>query len=311
VPTQQIAMSKLKGKTVYYLGIGSGYSQEAGNGFASAARAAGLNPVINSGVTPEYWNQAIQEAVARHAAGILVGTGIVPALIQRSVAQATAAGIPTVQQNSIPPASVTTATVLVPTDIGDADAAAAALDTGCKVNALVGTVPSEVGLVSMSRSIENALHALCPATCKTQDVDINLQTMSTTASPELASALRRNPSINTIMPVFDSLGLLFQPALTQSGSKARVYSLDGDAPNLANVRQGKQAADYAFAPTNYEGYALMDALARAILKVPVNEPPVQFQLFTTANIPKSDSFSAMWPKLVGFQSKFMKVWGLS
>jgi DNA-binding LacI/PurR family transcriptional regulator len=312
VPAQQIDMSKLKGKTVYYLSLGSGYSQLLGDGFASAARAAGLNPVISNGATPESWNQAIQEAVSRRAVGIFVGTGHVPAIMAKSVAQAKAGGIPTVQENSIPPDPAgIAATVLVPTDVGKVIAAYAALDNGCKVDAVVAAPSSQPGLVAIGQSATDEFKRLCPDTCKTQNLDINLETMSTTAAPALESALRQNPSVNVVLPTFDSLALLFQPALAQSGSKARVYSFDGNTPNLDQLRKGAQRADYAYAPPNYQGYINVDTLARTVLKVPSSAPAVQLQLFTVGNISKSDSFSALWPKLEGFQSEYMKAWGLS
>jgi ribose transport system substrate-binding protein len=309
--SQPIEMSKLKGKLVYYIGVGSGISLRLANDFAAAAHAAGLNPVLFSGATPEAWNTGIQQAIARHAAGIMMFP-IQPSLVASSLAQAKAAGIPVVNENSVPPpATGVTANVLVATDTGKQVAAYAALQTGCAAHALISYDPAFSGLVAIGNSMTAEFKQLCPATCTTQVLSVNLATVATDAGPALQSALERNPSINAVMPAFDSLALVMQPALAQSGSKAKLYSLDGDPPNLALVRKGLQAADYSYAPTQYQAYISVDALARAILKVTNNPPPVQFQLFTTANIPASDSFAAMWPKLAGFQSEFMKLWGMS
>jgi ribose transport system substrate-binding protein len=310
-PSQSIDMGKLKGKIVYFIGIGSGYSQRLADGFAAAARAAGLQPVIVSGTSVEQWNTAIQQATARHAGGIMIDV-VIPSLVATSVAQAKAAGIPTMTSDSVPPPMVgMAANVLIRTDTGAPDAAQAALDTNCKVNAIISYDPSQVGLVAIGNSMKAELHTLCPTTCTTHDMPISLTTMSTAAGPALQTALARTPGINAVMPTFDSLGLLFEPAIAQSGSKAKLYSEDGDTPNLAMVAKGVQGADYSFAPTSYQGYIDLDTLARTMLKVKATPPPVQFQLFTAANIPKSTSFAAQWPQLVGFQSRFLKLWGLS
>jgi ribose transport system substrate-binding protein len=309
-PTQSIDMAKLKGKTVYFIGVGSGISLRQANDFAAAAKAAGLNPVLVSGATPDAWTTSIQQAIARHAAGIMMDP-LQPQLIQQALSQAKAAGIPVVNENSVPPpATGVTSNVLVPTDTGAQVAAYAALQTGCKVHALISYDPSFVGLVSIGNSMKAELQKLCPSTCTSQTLSVSLATVATNAGPALQSALQRNPSINAVMPTFDSLGLLMAPAIAQSQSKAKLYGLDGDTPNLALVRQGQQAVDYSYSPTQYQAYIDLDTLARTMLHQPASPPAVQFQLFTKANLPSSDSFNAMWPKLVGYQQTYMKLWGL-
>jgi ribose transport system substrate-binding protein len=308
-PTQPIQMSKLKGKLVYFISVGSGYSLRLANGFVAAAHAAGLNPVIFTGATPQDWNTGIQQAVSRHAAGIMM-MPIQPALVAASLAQARAAGIPVVNENSVPPpATGVTANVLVPT-VGAQIAAYAALQTNCNVHALLSYDPTFVGLVAIADSVKSELKLLCPTTCTSQDLVVNLATVATQAGSALQSALQRNPSINAVIPTFDSLGLVMAPALAQGGSSAKLYSFDGDAPNIELVRKGVQAADYSYAPTEYQGYIDLDALARTMLKLKANPSPVQFQLFNRSDLPSSNDFSAMWPKLTGYQSAFMKLWGL-
>lgn len=311
VPSQSIPMSKLKGKLVYFIGLGSGYSLRLATDFEIAAHAAGLNPVIFNGATPPDWNTGIQQAVSRHAAGIMM-MPIQPSLVQPSLAQAKTAGIPVVNENSIPPAATgITTTVPVPTTIGKQIAAYAALENNCKVNAVIPLDPAFVGLVSIAESMIAEFKQLCPSTCTGKTMPLNIATVATEAGPAIQSQLQKDPSINAVMPTFDSLALIMAPALAQSGSKAKLYSLDGDEANLALVRKGLQAADYSYAPTNYQAYIDVDALARTMLKMPSTPSPVQFQLFTTANIPGSSSFEALWPKLAGFQTQFMKLWGLS
>jgi ribose transport system substrate-binding protein len=310
-PSQPIDMSKLKGKTVYYIGIGSGYSQRLADGFVAAAHAAGLNPVVFNGLTPQQWDTGIEQAVSRHAGGV-VFMPATPTLVQPALAQAKAAGMPVVGEQSVPPSTAgTAATVLVKTDTGKQVAAYAALRTNCNVHAIVSFDPAQDGLVAIGNAMKNELKALCPSTCTFQDLPISIATMATKAAPALQEALQRTPSTDAVMPTFDSLGLLMSPALASSGSKAKIYSMDGDPASLALVQKGLQPEDYAYAPTEYQGYIDLDALARTMLKLPANPPAVQFQMFTTQNLPKTESFAAMWPNLAGYQRVFMKLWGLS
>jgi ribose transport system substrate-binding protein len=310
-PTQPIQMSKLKGKLVYFIGVGSGYSLRLATDFNIAAHAAGLEPVIFNGATPTDWNTGIQQAVSRHAAGIAMEP-IVPQLVVSSTAQAKAAGIPVVNSNSIPPPPTNiTVNQLVPTDSGKQLAAYAAIQSNCKVNAVLPLDPAFIGLVAIANSAIAEFKQLCPSTCTAKKMPLNIATLATQAGPAIQEALQRDPSINAVIPTFDTIALLMAPSIAQSGSKAKLYSEDGDDANLALVRKGLQAADYSYAPTEYEAYVMVDTLARAMLKMPAAPPPVQFQLFTTANIPASSSFAALWPKLVGFQATYMKLWGLS
>jgi ribose transport system substrate-binding protein len=307
---EPVDISKLKGKTIYVIDVGSGYSLRLANGITQAARLAGMNTVLSSGATPQDWNTGIQQAVARHAAGIIM-VPIVPALVASSTAQAKAAGIPVVNENSVPPpATGITANVLVPTS-GAAIAAQAIIDNNCHVNAVTPVDPTFVGLVAIAHSIAATFQQICPSTCKAQQMNLDIATLATQAGPALQSLLERNPSINAVMPTFDSMALVMQPALAQSGSKAKLYSEDGDAPNMALVSKGQQAADYSYAPTQYQGFIMVDTLARAILKMKNSPPAVQFQLFTPTTIPKSSSFAALWPKLATYESVYKKLWGLS
>jgi len=310
-PTQAIDASKLKGKLVYLVSIPSGYSERLWQGFQVAAKAAGLDPVFGSGDTPQEWNTSIQQAVARHASGIFL-MAITPSLVASSLAQAKAAGIPVMSQNSIPPAPTDIAgTVVVPVaNIGTVMAAYTALDNNCKVDALVGVDPTFSGTVALASYMKAEFHRLCPTTCKLNNLDISIATMATQAAPALQSALQRDPSVNAVLATFDSLALVMAPGLEQSGSKAKLYGTNGDPANLALVQKGLQASDYAYVPTSYQGYVNLDLLMRAMLKVPINAPNQQVQLFTTATLPKDESIPSMWPKLAGYQSRFMKLWGL-
>ncbi|MGH3266159.1 MAG: sugar ABC transporter substrate-binding protein, partial [Trebonia sp.] len=220
---QPIDMSKLKGKLVYFVSLPSGYSLRLWNGFAAAAHVAGLNPVFGAGSTPEQWNASIQQAVARHAAGIMI-MAVTPSLVASSVAQAKAAGIPVVSQNTIPPAATgMDATVLVSSTLANAPVAYAATQTGCKLNALLAYDPSFVGFLSIAAAASAEVHRLCPTTCTTQNLSVSVATMVTDAGPSLQSTLQRDPSINAVIPLFDSLALVMQPALAQSGSSAKMY----------------------------------------------------------------------------------------
>ena len=308
---QPIKMAKLRGKTIYVVNIGSGYSLRVANAVAAAARVAGIKTVIASGVTPQDWNTSIQQAVQRHAGGIMFIAAIVPQLVQQSTAQAKAAGIPIVASDSIPPAPVNiTKNVLIGTNSAGV-AAQAAIDHHCHVDAIIALDPAYIGLVSYGQTFASTLQQLCPSTCKSQTLDLSLATLATQTGPALQSALARDPSINAAYGTFDSLALLMKPALQSSGSKATLYGADGDPGNMALVKAGQQGADYSFAPGGYEGYEMMDTLARAMLKVKNSPAPMQFQLFTPASYPKNDSFGHLWPNLVGYQNKFKKLWGLS
>jgi ribose transport system substrate-binding protein len=315
IPQPAFDMGKNRGKSVYYISISqeTGYALALSQGFTAAAKAAGMKPFIFDAMDkPELFVQGVEQAIAAHAGGIFL-VSIPTSLIQAQLKQARAAGIPVLTLNyrgPSEPLQYTNGIFKVPvTRIGRNLAQYAAYATQCKAKSLVVSDPSIPGFVVQVNATHTELARLCPQ-CKATDVPISLATMATAAAPTVESALQRNPSTNAVLAMFDGLATYLQPSISASSSKALLISTDGNAQNLDAVRKGTQASDLAYAPTNYQGYLVIDQLGRAMLGLKTNPPAIQLQLFDHTNIPSGSSFTALWPGLVGFEQAFAKAWGL-
>ena len=89
---------------------------------------------------------------------------------------------------------------------------------------------------------------------------------STELQPAVQSALLKDPSINAIIPIYDSMGLFAAPAVTQaaSGRDIGIYSFNGTPAVMNLIKDGIVRMDSAEDP-QWTAYVNMDTAFRAML----------------------------------------------
>ncbi len=314
VPASAVDMAANKGKAVWFISPTqtAGYVRRVSEYFAAAARAAGMTPTVFDGKDePERFNEGIDEAVAAKAAGIVMWA-IPPEAVPNALAQAKAAHIPVIAAaTGVPNPTNGTVAETISVNLeqeGAALAEVAAAALGCKVDAAITLDTSQKALTSEAAAAKAELAKLCPSTCKSQEQTMSLATMATALGPATQTLLQREPGLNALLVTFDTAAFYMAPAIAQTGHHVLLVSTDGLPENLDLIREGKQAADISYPPAQYAGWLMLDQLGRAILKAPLTNPELPMHIFDKENLPSSNAFSALWPKMTGYEAAFEAEW---
>lgn len=134
---------------------------------------------------------------------------------------------------------------------------------------------------------------------------------STEIQPAVQSALLKDPSINAIIPIYDSMALFAAPAVTQaaSGRDIGIYSFNGTPAVMNMVKDGIVRMDSAEDP-QWTAYVNMDTAFRAMLGVePISGASGPIRVIDESNVDETgnppeagkgfggeypDAYRAMW-----------------
>lgn len=313
LPSTSTNMSKLSGKTIWFITpILEPFLISVTNAFNAAGKAAGVGThIYNAKAQPNLYNTGIEQAVAAHAAGIVLWA-IPPDSVPNALANAKKAGIPVVAgATGVPNPTDGTVAGTVSVDLaleGTQMANYALMITGCKTNALVAYDPGPKALTAELAGIKATFAKACPSTCKITEQSMSLATMATQLQTQTARFLLRDKTINVAISTFDTAATYMAPAV--ANAKLKLISTNGLSANLTSVRTtGPQIADVSYPPGEYVGWLMFDQTARAAMGEPVTQTTLPLQLFDKSNLPASNDFNSLWPKLVGYQAKFTALWG--
>ena len=197
--------SEVKGKTFAYVGIiTNSIIQEKFDAFAEGLESVGAKAIYFDGKgRPDVITQAIESAIAQNVSAI-IGDGIdAAALAGSAVAHANAANIPVINMNAGDPGSslpdgiaANVAPGAFKTGVLQADYLLAKTD--CKMNALSVFTSAAKLLADQNTAFKEEVERLCPKDCKVTEIDFDAATYPTSMTPQMQSALQRDPSINAI-----------------------------------------------------------------------------------------------------------------
>lgn len=185
----------------------------------------------------------------------------------------------------------------------------AIMDTGGKANALV-LISSEVNSTeSMVNGIKAEFKEVCPE-CKYKIQNVPVTEWATKVQPTVQSELLRDPTINYVMPIYDSISQFVVPAITITGSadRVKIATFNGTPFVLGMVQQGKVAMDIG-ENLDWIAHAILDAEMRMLCgQEAVKDPKIPFYIFdkdnakTAGNPPRvstgyGDAYAAGYAKL--------------
>ena len=316
VPSTPVKMTANKGKLLYDVSptLTNTLQAAIASGAASAAKAAGMQfkswDGMNSVPTE---NQGVTEAVSGGAKGIILQS-VASSIISGPLASATSAKIPVVNwDDDDPNAPLRGVSARVTSNFtmdGRAMGAYVLVHSNCNAHALVlypGQFPNNVDI---SNGFVDEVKSLCAA-CKVTAEAINPATMSTAVGPIVQASIRRDPKLEWVVPTFDFLATVIVPAIQAMGAQGKhvyVVSHDGNPPNLAYIRKHEvQVADIAFPPAQYQGWVLVDQVARLMAGQKSVADVIPTALVDTSNIPSTDA--KLYAKFGNYEAAFKKVWG--
>ena len=323
VPTASVpGVSKLKGKTVYYVPViqDAPTFTVAADAMKQALAAAGLKlQVCNGQAQPTAVAACVQLATTAGAAGIVLDA--IPYGMAYSALNAAAAkGIPILIADQVPDPASTPNTDKVSYLPGAQDMASqiawwTIADSGGKANGIIAEEidnPSSIAAVTDSLAIYKQNCPACVMTVK----KISATTTNLEASAASADLLA-DPSATYFYTEFeDSLQPTVQ-GIQQSGRSGISLSVAaGTVGGLGLLKTGSLVKAVVVADEVYEGWALTDEILRMATKAaPVNET-IPTRLFTKDNIGSiqvttAAQASGAWFGDNSFESQFAKLWGVS
>lgn len=239
---------------------------------------------------PTQWVQGMNTAIAEGYDLIDLQGGLPPELLAPQIAEAQAAGIlvsathnwdATTQPT---PEFMDAAGNVDYVTFGKIMAAWAMVQTEGQVNALV-LGPDEITPTAPLRdAILGYLADNCPD-CKTTYVNVPYNEWATQGQGVVQNALLADPTINYVLPVYDSMAQFIVPAIQIAGSSAKMVSYNGTPFVLDMMRDGDVVEMIVGESLGWTGLAGVDVNMRALCGLPpvgtLNTPAY---IFTDANV---------------------------
>lgn len=317
-----IDATKLKGKTIYSIPIDSKaeFYAVGEKAMKEVAAKAGVKYVtFPSDGTQTSYQQGIQQAINGGAGAILLN-GPLAKTLGPQIDAAKKAGIP-----------------VIPLHLSDADGPgtpgldyeafapfnqAARLFTqyaiadlkGKPVHALV-IQSSETGpAAGMIKTIADTLKSDGPGGSTSTVINVPVNQWSTQIQGQVQSALLKDPNINAVLPIYDSMALYAVPGIKQAAANRgiKVYSFNGTPAIMKMIKDGTVAVDVAENP-DWVAYVNIDVAFRAMLKAdPIKGETGPLRLIDASNVDETGNPPASGKGFGdSYQSAYLKLWGLA
>ncbi|MGJ9421411.1 sugar ABC transporter substrate-binding protein [Aeromicrobium sp. CF3.5] len=319
---EAIDVSSLEGKSIHSIPIDSKaeFYAVGEKAMKTVAEEAGVDFVtFPSDGTQTSFQQGIQQAINADAGAILLN-GPLAETLGPQIDAAKEAGIP-----------------VIPLHLSDADSegtpgleyeAFAPFNQGARlftqyaianlegepVHALVIEVSETGPSEGMVQTIEDTLAEEGPEGSTATVVNAPVAQWSTQVQGLVQSALLKDPKINAVLPIYDSIALYAAPGIQQSAGNRDVgiYTFNGTPAILKMVKDGSVEVNVAENP-DWVAYVNIDVAFRAML----GEDPIEGETGPLRLIDASNVDETGTPPESGkgfgdeYPDAFLKLWGLS
>jgi ribose transport system substrate-binding protein len=235
---------------------------------------------------PTQWVQGVEYGVSNNFDLIDLLAGADPRALVSQTTAAMAAGVKVTASHVTGfeqevPGSVTAAIPIDYKQAGKLLAEWAIVKTGGKVNALVLTTNEVLSTDSMVAGIEEAF-ATCPD-CKYTMVNVSIPDWATKIQSNVQSAVIADPTLNYIIPIYDSMSQFIVPALQITGASAKIVTFNGTPFVLDMIQNGQVEMDVG-ENLDWIAYGLLDAQMRILCDLPpVTDPKIPLLIFDASN----------------------------
>ncbi len=316
--------NKLKGKKVFFLanGITFPFVVDMLGGVKAAAALLGMTVLTGDGAGSSVTAARLIEEATAEKVSAIIDEGFSDSEISAPLKAAKAAGIKVIEYGAGKPSLPTStesangvsalATFCYPC-AGTSMADLAIAQSNGNADAAIFAVPGISVSPGMVSAIENEFHKLCSA-CKVKVIYVPLAVWSTELASDTSSAVRADPKLDYLLPLFDSMFSYMEPAIVQAGATSRVHmiSYNATSPGVTDLAEGNQnvTGDVGGAPA-WVGWAAMDQIARlltgnkALASEDVPNRTFDPQNVKTLNLKASDD---TWYG-VNFAAQYRKLWG--
>lgn len=318
------AGSLLKGKTLYYVAgtLSIPFDKALTGGVREAAQALGMNVIFVDahGSTSEA-TRLIEQGIGR-GASVFASDGLLSSGMSAALKEAKSKGIPYFAgfegNPGAPPANEVAygVTWRFGFDFGTVGRTIAdwiVCDTKGKADAGLFDEP-DVGISTIAMAAYAAeMKRLCPS-CTSTVVHNPVANWQTGGYSLASSLLKRRPTLNYFWPLVDGMVQPLKPAIAAAGkdTQVKLVSYNADLPDMQAVKKGGDPEVAALgASEHWEGWLLVDAIARHFAKMSPVSSAAPNRMFTNANTQSLDlnGDESTWYE-TDFRTPFMKLWGL-
>ena len=322
------APAALRGKTIFEIPITSEvpFITAVEGGMRRAAALVGARLVVypNQG-RPEQWGQGIRTAIAQRAAAITL-LAQDPGLLGPEIAEAEKAGIPVVVvrtsgEHETCQADTTghiygTACVPGPFEqAGRLEADWVIATTQGKADVLVITSSDARSTTPLTRALKDEFRMHCPG-CRLRFTDVPIPRWPDELRGEVQSALVRDPGLNYVIPIYDSMSQYVVPAIRANAGAAtrvKIATFNGTPFVLQLLQRHESVRMDAGEDLAWVGWAAMDQAFRLIAGVrPLQSERTPLRVFDAGDVGEAGS-----PPGVdrGYGSSFVagyrRLWGVA
>lgn len=238
---------------------------------------------------PTQWVEGMEFAINNHWSAVDLLSGIIPSTLAPQAAAAKAAGVRVFASHymDVSQTKDPTADVSLPMTFGEAGeimGAWIAVKTNGKANVLVIGSDDVFQTTPLRKNVQAALDKYCGGNCKNTYANVPLSDWATKIQTTAQSALVADPSINYIVPIYDSMSQFVLPALNITGRKdVKIVSFNGTPFVLDLVRKGDVEMDVG-ENLDWIGRATLDGYMRALCNLPVPDKlNVPLYIFNSSN----------------------------
>lgn len=293
------------------------FNVELQKAMASAAAEVGFTYTTwDNQLKLDQWIQGISQAISQDYDVVDLAGGLNPEVLGPQLSEARAAGlkISTTHFYDVTQPAVESVDYSGKVDFTGAGkllAAWAYAQTEGKPNVLIIGSSDVLPSIPFVQSIQDQLKALCPD-CKQKHLDVPVSEWATKIQSGTQSALLADPTINYILPIYDSMSQFVVPALRITGSEGsvKVASFNGTPFVLDMVREGQVEMDIGES-LGWAGYAAIDNIMRMLCGKPevakLNVPLLVFDKdnIETAGVPANFDDGYGDAHLEGFRKLWM------
>jgi ribose transport system substrate-binding protein len=321
------AVRRVRGKRIFEIPITSEvpFITAVEEGMRQAAAAVGAELVVypNQG-EPSQWVQGIRAAIAQKADAITLFAQN-PAVLGPQIKQAKEAGIPVIvvrttgegEPCQTNPSGKIYGTTCVPgpfEQAGRLEADWVILDSRGTANVLVITSNDARSTVPLVQGMKDEFATRCPS-CQVRYVDVPIPDWAARVRTEVQSALVRDPSIEYVIPIYDSMSQYVVPAIRASKreDQVRIATFNG-TPFVLKLLQDDDVVRMDVGENlSWVGWATMDQAFRLIAgEKPVRTERTPLRVFTDANVGETGRPPAL-DKGYGeaYVAGYKRLWGVS
>jgi ribose transport system substrate-binding protein len=264
----------------------------------------------NKGTVAE-WTKGIEYGINQHVALIALDGGSQPKLLGPAIKKAQAAGIVVIDthetdeaQGKSPNVDFTIPAPYTPSGRLMADYVIS--ESKGDAHSLIITSSDVIGSPPFVASIQNTFKKWC-SKCESQVVDVPVADWTSKIGPAVTGALRRDPKLNFVIPIYDPETQYVVPALRQAQKigKVQIVTYAGTDFVLKDIAQGTAHMDVG---ENNVGYSMLDDEMRLVGKMKPAFPEfLALRVFTKDNIGSGDSFADYGTSTA---DAWLKLWGM-